>query len=110
MAALQIHRQEEQGRVTLRLEGTLDGRTALALAQSLEGLGTILEGTHVVVDFSHLREFQDTAVAVLGRNLRQGVQLRGLAGHQERMFRYFGVATEAPGTRAYYTADDLLAS
>jgi anti-anti-sigma regulatory factor len=106
MAGLQIHQEELSGRVTLRLEGTLDWRTAMQLRHSLEGLGTHEE---VVLDFTHLREFKDTAVGVLtGELTARKVQLRGLAGHHERMFRYFGVTT---GTtpRAYYTPEEVLA-
>jgi anti-anti-sigma regulatory factor len=108
MPGLEIHREELEGRLTLRLEGTLDGRTALQLRCSLEELGAQEE---VVVDFTRLREFQDTAVGVLTVGLRERkVALRGLAGHQERMFRYFGLSTGAgPAPRAYYTPEEVLA-
>ncbi|MDC0707218.1 STAS domain-containing protein [Stigmatella sp. ncwal1] len=105
MAGLQIHQEELSGRVTLRLEGTLDWRTAAQLRHSLEELGS----REVVLDFTHLREFKDTAVGVLtGELTARKVQLRGLAGHHERMFRYFGVSTGA-SPRAYYTPEELLA-
>jgi anti-anti-sigma regulatory factor len=105
MAGLQIHQEELGGRITLRLEGTLDWRTAAQLRHSLEALGS----REVVVDFAHLREFKDTAVVVLTKDLRaHKVQLRGLGVHHERMFRYFGVSTgSAP--RAYYTPEEILA-
>jgi hypothetical protein len=109
---LQIHREIQAGRVMLRLEGTLDGRTAQQLRESLGGA----DGREVVVDFSLVRDFKDTAVAVLTRDLEaRSVQLRGLAGHQARMFRYFGFTPD--GTRAagvpesdtgLFTADELL--
>jgi anti-anti-sigma regulatory factor len=107
MPGLEIHREELEGRLTLRLKGTLDGRTALQLRCSLEELGS----REVVVDFTHLREFQDTAVGVLTLGLRERrVEFRGLAGHQERMFRYFGLSTgSGPTPQAYYTPEELLA-
>ena len=87
MAGLQIHQEEVAGTVTLRLEGTLDWRTAAQLRRSLDALGA----QEVVLDFTHLREFQDTAVVVLTKDLlTHKLQFRGLAGHHERMFRYFG--------------------
>jgi anti-anti-sigma regulatory factor len=104
MTALQIHQEELAGLITLRLEGTLDGRTAQELASSLKQL----DGRQVVLDFAHLREFKDNAVGVLtGDILCRKVQLRGLATHHERMFRYFGVTT---GTepRAWYVPEEIL--
>jgi len=112
--ALQIHKEIQPGRVMLRLEGTLDGRTAHQLRDSLGGA----EAGEVVLDFSLVRDFKDTAVAVLTRALGAGpLKLRGLAGHQARMFRYFGFALDSSpslhGVKdsepALYTADELLA-
>ena len=112
--ALQIHKEIQPGRVMLRLEGTLDGRTAHQLRESLGGA----DGGEVVLDFSLVRDFKDTAVAVLTRDLgTRRVTLRGLAGHQARMFRYFGFALDGPSAGrgagdvepALYTADELLA-
>jgi STAS domain-containing protein len=105
MSGLQIHQEELAGRITLRLEGTLDWRTAAQLRHSLEALGS----REVVLDFTHLREFKDTAVVVLTKDLPgHKVQFRGLAGHHERMFRYFGVSTGST-PRAYYTPEEILA-
>ena len=105
--ALQIHKEIQPGRVMLRLEGTLDGRTAHQLRDSL-GSADVGE---VVLDFSLVRDFKDTAVAVLTRDLgARPVKLRGLAGHQARMFRYFGLSMgEASSSRAYYTPEEVLA-
>ena len=107
MAGLEIHREERAGRLTLRLMGTLDGRTAIQLRSSLEELGA----REVEVDFTHLREFRDSAVGVLTNGLSERkVQFRGLAGHHERMFRYFGLFTSPGATaRAYYTPEEVLA-
>ncbi|PTL85472.1 STAS domain-containing protein [Vitiosangium sp. GDMCC 1.1324] len=107
MAGLEIQREELAGQLTLRLMGTLDGRTAMLLRSSLEELGS----REVVVDFTHLREFRDSAVAVLTHGLEdRKVQFRGLAGHHERMFRYFGLSTgSVTPPRAYYTPEEVLA-
>lgn len=105
MPGLQIHQEELAGRITLRLEGTLDWRTAAQLRHSLEELGS----REVLLDFTHLREFKDTAVVVLTKDLStHQVQFRGLAGHHARMFRYFGVSTGF-SPRAYYTPEEILA-
>ena len=106
MTGLQIHQEELAGLVHLRLEGTLDGRTAQLLAHSLQQL----DGREVVLDFAHLREFKDNAVGVLTHGLLcRKVQLRGLAGHHERMFRYFGVGTVTP-QRAWYSPEEILSA
>jgi ABC-type transporter Mla MlaB component len=107
VAGLEIQREELAGQLTLRLTGTLDGRTAMTLRSSLEEL----EAKNVVVDFTHLKEFRDSAVAVLTRPLAERkVQFRGLAGHHERMFRYFGLSTGTIASpRAYYTPEEVLA-
>ncbi|NMO18271.1 STAS domain-containing protein [Pyxidicoccus fallax] len=107
MAGLQIHREEVAGRITLRLEGILDGRTAQEVHASLAAL----RGQEVVLDFTHLREFKDSAVGVLTRDLvERPVEMRGLATHHERMFRYFGVGTGSSPRRAYYTPEDILSA
>jgi anti-anti-sigma regulatory factor len=107
MVGLEIHREEQAGQLTLRLMGTLDGRTAKQLRSSIEELGA----REVVVDFTHLREFRDSAVGVLTHGLSERkVQFRGLAGHHERMFRYFGLTTgNVAPPRAYYTPEEVLA-
>lgn len=107
MSALTIQREERAGRLTLRLEGTFDGSTALELRRSLAELPE----QDVVIDFTRVRRFQDAAVSVLSRNLAHArLQLQGLDSHQERMFRYCGVPTGRTSAReqAYYTPEELL--
>ena len=108
MAGLQIQTVEDAGTVTLKLEGRFDARTAVLLRKSLEAL----PDKPVVLDFSRVREFMDVAVAVLSRGMyERNVRLRGLVGHQERMFRYFGFADSEAPRRDYYTPEPkLLAS
>jgi hypothetical protein len=107
MVGLEIHQEERAGRLTLRLTGTLDGQTAHLLRKSLDTLGS----REVELDFTHLREFRDSAVGVLTTGLvDRKVQLKGLAGHHQRMFRYFGLSTgETSSSRAYYTPEEVLA-
>lgn len=101
MKALKIHREIGAECVTLRLEGSLDGHTAGLLQQAIEQVGH----HEVVLDFSHLREFKDTAVAVLTRLLvERGVRLKGLALHHERVFGYFGL--RSMGQRLAFTANE----
>ena len=107
VAGLEIQREELAGRLTLRLTGTLDGRTAMAAAQLAGGAGSARSGGGLHPP----AEFRDSAVAVLTHGLAERkVQFRGLAGHHERMFRYFGLSTGviAP-PRAYYTPEEVLA-
>ncbi len=102
MAVLHIHREESGGTVTLRLEGRFDGPAALQLTQLVEELGT----GEVVIDFSHVREFLDLAVAVLTSAVaRKTVKLRGLGQHQARMFRYFGIGATVE-VAPYYLAEE----
>ena len=103
--------QDEDGTdtVTLRLEGTFDGKAAELLRRSLQALGP---NQDVVVDFSRVRSFVDLAVAVLTRDLshaRGKLHLRGLAGHPERMFRYFGLTAPMPPPAGFYVAEELRA-
>ena len=102
-SALHIRREQLAGRTLLFLEGTFDGATAQQLRDSL--LET--EGP-VVVDFSQVRQFKDAAVAVLTRAMKEGVHLRGLGDHHERLLRYFGLPTERPVERHYYRPEDVL--
>jgi len=106
MAGLQIHREESSGTVTLRLEGTIDASTASLLRKSLDEVSN----KPVVLDFSRVREFMDVAVGVLTRGLyERDIQFKGLVGHQERMFRYFGFHSQDASNRRYYTPEELLA-
>ncbi len=107
MAVLHIHREERAGTVTLRLEGRFDGPAALQLTKLVDELGS----REVVIDFSHVKEFLDLAVAVLTRSIaRKAVKLQGLGQHQERMFRYFGIGPVAEQAAPYYLAEERIAA
>lgn len=102
---LSIHSEETDTTLILRLEGTFDAKTATELRRQLEGL----EKKEIVLDFSRVKRFVDSAVAVLTGGLDcTGVRLRGLDRHGEAMFRYFGVASARSESRAYYTPEDIL--
>jgi hypothetical protein len=106
MASLHIQREEQANTVTFRIEGTFDGQAALQLKKLLDEMGT----RDVVLDFSRVREFFDLALPVIIRALEaHKIQFRGLARHQERMFRYFGIPSQPPVDRAYYKPEDILA-
>jgi hypothetical protein len=108
MGLLQIFREEASGIVTLRLEGVLDGSAAQLICSSLEEVGTTVP---VVIDFSHLRQFRDSAVPLLTFALKNTkVRLRGLGDHQARMLRYFGVDTGSLPDREYYRPEALVAA
>jgi anti-anti-sigma regulatory factor len=76
----------------IRLEGTFDLPAARLLENSLRRMAG---ASRVRVDFTHVREFKDFAVAVLAQTLRSdgavGVKMEGLGLHQVRLLRYFGV-------------------
>ena len=88
MDGLDIRLEEVDERLVLRLTGTLDGRTALAVTQALRELPPL----PLTVDFSQVRTFVDLSVDALTRALRdRPVSFTGLGRHQARMFRYFGL-------------------
>jgi len=91
MDDLDIRLEESEHGLVLRLTGTLDGRTAHAVTQTLRGLPAL----PLTVDFSQVRTFVDLSVDALTRALRdRPVSLTGLGRHQARMFRYFGLRTD----------------
>ncbi len=85
---------EQVETVTLRVEGPFNRDAASRLRTRLEAL----HQAPVVLDFSRVGTFCDAAIDVLVRGLAAPrLQLRGLATHQERMFRYLGYG--APSQR-----------
>ena len=91
MDSLDIRLEESEHGLVLRLTGTLDGRTALAVTEALRELPPL----PLTVDFSQVRTFVDLSVDALTRALRdRPVLLTGLGRHQARMFRYFGFRTD----------------
>jgi hypothetical protein len=88
--------------IVINVEGNFDRSAAEALRRSLDALA---EDADVVLDFSRVTQFRDLAIDVLARGLRaHSLSVRGLAGHQERMFRYFGIPV--PQRPSYDDRDD----
>jgi len=90
--------RDGNGALLFRLDGAFDGASAWDLRHALEAVDG--RPTHIVVDFSLVREFFDFGVAVLAHGLAQRplsgppVILKGLRKHQLRLFRYFGVEVD----------------
>ena len=109
MSGLQIRCEEGASqRTRLTLKGCLDGSTALELRDYLLNhpeLGAL------ALDFSQVRTYVDLAVAVLADTLGTlDILLEGLPRHQERVFRYFGIASNVDADRLRLAgAESLLA-
>jgi len=87
--------RSEGGSLVIRLDGVFDKESAQKIGEELAALP---EGSEVYVDLSHVRQFHDHAVAVLGDFLAAAhgrVSVRGLRQHQYRMLRYLGVPSSA---------------
>ena len=90
--------EESSSDVTIEVDGVFDGATAWELRHTLDAARP--RTSHIVLDFSRVREFYDFGVGVLAYGLAQRetnlprVSLRGLRTHQLRMLRYFGVEAE----------------
>ncbi len=79
----------------IRIVGVFD---LPAAHRVVEALATSDGGSEVYVDLTHVRDFDDRAIAVLGNGLSQArgmVAVRGLLRHHYRMMRYLGVRSAA---------------
>lgn len=84
----------ESGRVAV-VEGAFD---ASAAQEVREVLASKSQEERLVVDFSRVRQFEDSAIALLAQDIdatRGRVVLRGLCQHQQRILRYFGVSVNS---------------
>jgi hypothetical protein len=79
-----------RGEVVVRVDGTFDAKAASRLSGWLAEIP--LDAT-LVLDFGAVRDCQDLGLAAVARDLaaRDGLAVRGLTRHQERMLRYLGV-------------------
>ena len=87
---------ESSGDILVHLNGRFGPSEAHEVG---ELLGTASTGSHLTLDFTRVREFQDLAFGALAEAVMHcpaTVALRGLAMHQRRMLRYLGVG-EQPG-------------
>jgi hypothetical protein len=100
MPGCSLEREVRGNTVIYRIAGRFEGSGAWDLSARLDQ-EPLLE---VVLDFSRVSEFVDSAVAVIASSLVSSshrVSLHGLRQHQERLFRYFGVdPAEASGESA----------
>lgn len=89
-------RLQPGGEILIRVDGTFDAPAAWDVRGRL---GAIPATSNVVLDFTHVRDFDDLGVAVIAPGLVAGkgprVVVRGLRQHQHRLFRYFGVDLDA---------------
>lgn len=89
------------GEVLLRFEGRFEASDAWRVHEALGAAGG---GWPVVLDFSQVRQFEDSAIALLAPDLvasgRPRVRMRGLGLHQQRILEYLGVWRTAPGSRS----------
>jgi anti-anti-sigma regulatory factor len=85
-----------RGELVIQIDGTFDTQAATRLSG---WLGEVPAGSLVVLDFSHVREFQDFGLAAMAKQLasRDTVQLVGLSRHQQRLLRYFGLDLDRIG-------------
>ncbi|HEU4383285.1 MAG TPA: STAS domain-containing protein [Anaeromyxobacteraceae bacterium] len=103
--------------VVLSLEGTFDAPEARRVH---DALSTLPEDARVSLDFREVRAFDDSAMALLARDLlaaRSGrVRAAGLSHHQRRLLKYLGVdeahlgepsIAEAEAARAFRDGDHL---
>jgi hypothetical protein len=95
MPRCSLEREVHGNTVLYRIAGRFEGACAWDLSARLEQ-ESLLE---VVLDFSRVSEFVDSAVAVIASSLVSSshrVSLHGLRQHQERLFRYLGVEPAEP--------------
>jgi anti-anti-sigma regulatory factor len=94
-------RRDDDGdeETVIRLEGVLDGLAARRVEATL---ALASPGSRIRIDLTHVRDFHDFGVAVLGNAVTRcpaSVQLSGLRQHHIRVLRYFGIRT------AWFEAD-----
>lgn len=95
MPGCSLEREVNGSKALYRIAGRFEGACAWDLSDRLER-EPLLE---VVIDFSRVTDFVDSAVAVIASALAASphhVLLHGLRQHQERLFRYFGVEPLEP--------------
>ncbi len=91
----------------LRLAGDFEAADAWKVHESIQGAE---RGSHVVLDFSQVRRFEDFAIALIAPDLvataAHTIRIRGLGLHQRRILEYFGVKGSALDERERW--DDLV--
>jgi hypothetical protein len=99
MPACTPEREVDGSTAFYRISGRFDGACAWDLAGRLEQEPL----QDLKINFSQVTEFVDYGIAVLASAIvssEKHISLQGLRQHQERLFKYFGVAPEdAPWAR-----------
>ncbi|MBI5070241.1 MAG: anti-sigma factor antagonist [Deltaproteobacteria bacterium] len=97
----------------LRLTGDFEAADAWKVHETIQSAE---HGSHVVLDFSQVRHFEDFAIALIAPDLVGGaehrIRIRGLGMHQRRILEYFGVKGTALDERARWDdlVDDMVAA
>ena len=96
-----FHIEAEQGRLLLKLGSHFTTPDAERLDEAMRSLAPF---SQLVVDFTDVRETQDSAFFLLSEALRRlakvTVVLRGLTMHQSRLLRYLGLPVAEVRARA----------
>ncbi len=105
---MSVHTTEIPGsEILLRLTGDFEAADAWKVHEAIQGA---VRGSHVVLDFSQVRHFEDFAIALIAPDLvataSHRIRIRGLGLHQRRILEYFGVKGSALDERT--RADDLV--
>ncbi len=109
MPGCSLERELNGSTAFYRIAGRFEGSCAWDLSGWLDQ-EPLLE---VVIDFSRVSDFVDSAVAVIASSLTASphrVRLRGLRLHQERLFRYFGVEPAEPAGKLPHLPPELAAA
>ncbi len=87
-----MHAQFTEGSLLLRFGRQFGAREAERLSETVLSFAPL---SRLTLDFTWVRDFQDSACGLLATilvaNRALKVVLRGLTPHQSRMLRYFGV-------------------
>jgi hypothetical protein len=101
--ALVVSEEQKGGARVLKLEGSFNRESARMLRALLEQWPE----DRVVLDFSRVHEFLVPAVVDVTRGLEsRAIQVSGLPGMCEQIFRCFGWPAFSPENRAYYISDN----
>jgi anti-anti-sigma regulatory factor len=109
MPGCSLAREVNGSTALYRIAGRFEGSCAWDLTARL-GDEPLLE---VVIDFSQVTDFVDSAIAVVATSLASSghrVRLHGLRQHQERLFRYFGVEPAEPAPDLPHLPPELAAA
>ncbi|HET8541045.1 MAG TPA: STAS domain-containing protein [Anaeromyxobacter sp.] len=83
------------GELVIRLDGNFDAGAANRLCGWLV---EVPSSRPLVLDFTHVTKCEDFGLAAVAQDLaaRDGLVVRGLTRHHERMLRYLGVTLDGP--------------